>query len=384
MPEKHHLDTRVVHAGELDPTVHGAVVLPIFQTAMYETGGGEDYHDIRYIRLNNSPNHQVLHDKLASLEGAEAGLVTASGMAAISTALLTVLGAGDHLLAQDVLYGGTHSMIVHDFPKLGIEVDFVDGADPDSWESKRKPNTKAIYVETISNPLISVPALDQVPAFAKANGLVSLIDNTFASPVNYRPAEHGYDLSLHSATKYLNGHNDIVAGAVVGDGELVEQVRHKLNHLGGSLDPHACFLLNRGIMTLALRIARQNESALAIARFLEEHPGISRVNYAGLVSSPHHERAKASLDGFGGMLSFELGGGADAAQRMLDRATIPMIAPSLGGVESLLTRPATTSHQSLSPEARAAIGIGDGLVRMSVGVESPDDLIDDLGNALEA
>jgi len=384
MPEKHQIDTRVVHAGELDPTVHGAVVLPIFQTAMFETGGGEDYHDIRYIRLNNCPNHQVLHDKLASLESAEAGLVTASGMAAISTALLTVLGAGDHLIAQDVLYGGTHSMIVHDFPKLGIEVDFVDGADPDSWEAKRKPNTKAIYVETISNPLITVPALAQVPAFAKANGLVSMIDNTFASPVNFRPAEHGYDLSLHSATKYLNGHNDIVAGAVVGDGDLVEQVRHKLNHLGGSLDPHACFLLNRGIMTLALRIARQNESALAIARFLDEHPAISNVNYAGLVSSPHHERAKAWLDGYGGMMSFELAGGADAAQKLLDLATIPMIAPSLGGVESLLTRPATTSHQSLSPEARAAIGISDGLVRMSVGVESVDDLIDDLGRALDA
>jgi len=351
---------------------------------MYETGGGEEYHDIRYIRLNNSPNHQVLHDKLASLENAEAGLVTASGMAAISTALLTVLGTGDHLLAQDVLYGGTHSMIVHDFPKLGIEVDFVDGADPESWEAKRRPTTKAIYVETISNPLISVPALEQVPAFAKANGLVSMIDNTFASPVNFRPAEHGYDLSLHSATKYLNGHNDIVAGAVVGNGELVEQVRHKLNHLGGSLDPHACFLLNRGIMTLGLRIARHNESALAIARFLDEHPAISNVNYAGLVTSPHHERAKASLDGFGGMMSFELVGGAGAAQKLLDRATIPMIAPSLGGVESLLTRPATTSHQSLSPEARAAIGISDGLVRMSVGVEATGDLIDDLGRALDA
>ena len=384
MPDQRHIDTRVIHAGRLDPTVQGAVVLPIFQTAMYETGADEDYHDIRYIRLNNSPNHQVLHDKLASLEGAEAGLVTASGMAAISTSLLTVLGTGDHLLAQDVLYGGTHSMIVHDFPKLGIEVDFVDGADPDSWESKRKPNTKAIYVETLSNPLIGVPALEQVPVFAKANGLVSLIDNTFASPVNFRPAEHGYDLSLHSATKYLNGHTDIVAGAVVGSRDLVEQVRHKLNHLGGSLDPHACFLLNRGIMTLALRIARQNESALAIARFLEEHPGVSRVNYAGLVSSPHHERAKASLDGFGGMLSFELDGGAEAAGRMLERASIPMIAPSLGGVESLLTRPATTSHQSISPEDRAALGISDGLVRMSVGIESPDDLIDDLGHALEA
>ena len=382
MPDKRHIDTRVVHAGKLDPTVRGAVVLPIFQTAMYETGVDEDYHDIRYIRLNNSPNHQVLHGKLASLEGAEAGLVTASGMAAISTSLLTVLGTGDHMLAQNVLYGGTHSMIVHDFPKLGIEVDFVDGADPDSWESKRKPNTKAIYVETISNPLISVPALEQVPAFAKANGLVSLIDNTFASPVNFRPAEHGYDLSLHSATKYLNGHTDSVAGAVVGSSDLVEQVRHKLNHLGGSLDPHACFLLNRGIMTLALRIARQNESAMAIARFLEEHPGVSRVNYAGLVSSPHHERARASLDGFGGMLSFELGGGAEAAQQMLERATIPMIAPSLGGVESLVCFPTRMTHHAIPEAEKQKMGITDSLVRLSVGIEAMEDLVADIDQAL--
>ena len=384
MARERSIETRAVHAGKPATSIEGAVVMPIFQTAMYETVSDEDYHDIRYLRLNNSPNHLLIHDKLASLESAEAGLVTASGMAAISTALLTFLGAGDHMLAQDVLYGGTHSMILHDFPKLGIEVDFIDGADPESWGAKLKPNTKAIYVETISNPLIGVPELKAVPEFAKANNLVSLIDNTFASPVNFRPAEHGYDLALHSATKYLNGHTDIVAGAVVGRAGLVEQVRHKLNHLGGSLDPHACFLLNRGLVTLPLRIARQNDSALRIARFLDGHPAVSRVNYAGLVSSPHHERAKAALDGFGGMLSFDLAGGADAARRLLDRATIPMIAPSLGGVETLLTLPAATSHQSISPEDRAALGIGDGLVRMSVGIESPDDLIDDLGSALDA
>ena len=384
MAREHSIDTRAVHAGKPDSPVEGAVVMPIFQTAMFETVSDENYHDIHYLRLNNSPNHLLLHDKLASLESAEAGLVTASGMAAISTALLTVLGAGDHMLAQDVLYGGTHSMVNHDFPKLGIEVDFIDGADPDSWESRLKPNTKAIYVETISNPLIGVPELKAVPEFAKAHNLVSFIDNTFASPINFRPAEHGYDLALHSATKYLNGHTDIVAGAVVGKAELVEQVRYKLNHLGGSLDPHACFLLNRGLTTLALRIARQNESALRIARILDEHPAVTRVNYAGLESSPHHERARAALDGFGGMLSFDLAGGADAARRLLDGVRIPLVAPSLGGAESLLTLPAATSHQSVSPEDRAALGIGDGLVRMSVGIESADDLIEDLTSTLDA
>ena len=268
---EHHVDTRLVHAGEPEPRHHGAVVLPIFQTAMFENRGDEGYHDLRYIRLNNTPNHEVLHKKLAIIENAEAALVTASGMAAISTALLTVLKTGDHLLIQDCTYGGTDSFVTHEFAAFGITYDKIDAADPASWKAKLKPNTRAIYVESIANPVMSVADVGAAAVFAKDHGLVSMIDNTFASPINFRPAEWGFDLSLHSCTKYMNGHNDIVAGAVIGRGDLIEEIRHKLNHLGGSLDPHACFLLQRGMMTMGLRVRHQNVSGLAIARFLDEH-----------------------------------------------------------------------------------------------------------------
>jgi cystathionine beta-lyase/cystathionine gamma-synthase len=383
--ETNHIETKVVRAGEPDPRHDGAIVMPIYQTAMFETRGDEgSYHDVRYTRLNNTPNHLVLHAKLAALENAEAALVTASGMAAISTALLTVLSQGDHLLIQDVLYGGTHTFVTHDFASMGIEYDLIDGADPASWKAKLRSNTRALYMESIANPLMSVSDLAAATSFAKEHGLVSMIDNTFASPVNFRPAEWGFDLSLHSATKYLNGHNDIIAGAVIGRADRVEQVRLKLNHLGGSLDPHACYLLHRGIKTLALRVHHQNVSALAIARFLEEHDAVERVNYPGLVGNASHERAADFFDGFGGMLSFDLKGGVKSAERLFDRVELPIIAPSLGGVDTLFTRPALTSHRGLTAEERARAGIGDGLVRMSVGIEATEDLIDDLSRALEA
>jgi cystathionine beta-lyase/cystathionine gamma-synthase len=381
-----HIETKVIHAGEPHPRLNGAVVMPIFQTAMFETksDGTAGYHDLRYIRLNNTPNHVALHTKLAAIENAEAALVTSSGMAAITTALLTILSGGDHLLIQDCTYGGTHSFVTHEFSRYGIAYDIIDATDPASWKSKLRPTTKAIYVEAIANPVMSVSDLAAAVDFAKEHGLVSMVDNTFASPMNFRPAEWGFDLSLHSCTKYMNGHNDIVAGAVIGRAELVEQVRLNLNHLGGSLDPHACYLLHRGMKTLALRVRYQNVSALAIARFLDEHPSVASVNYPGLIGNPHHERAAEFFDGFGGMLSFNLEGGARAADRMLDRVELPVIAPSLGGVDSLMTLPAKTSHRLLSPEERARIGIGDGLVRMSVGIEATDDLIDDLKQALES
>jgi len=381
--EHMHVDTKLIHAGEPEPRHDGAVVLPIFQTAMFETRGSQDYHDIRYIRLNNSPNHKALHAKLAALENAEAALVTSSGMAAISTALLTVLKQGDHLLIQDCTYGGTDSFVTHEFANFGIEFDKIDAADPQSWSAKLRPNTRAIYVEAIANPVMSVADVGAAAEFARAHGLVSMIDNTFATPINFRPAEWGFDLSLHSGTKYMNGHNDIVAGAVIGRADLVEEVRHKLNHLGGALDPHACFLLHRGMMTMALRVRHQNVSALAIARFLEEHDAIAHVNYPGLISNPHYERAAEFFDGFGGMLSFEPRGGTAAASRLMERVRLALIAPSLGGVTSLMTRPAYTSHALVDPAERRRLGINDELIRMSVGIEATDDLIDDLNEALK-
>ena len=379
-----HLDTKLIHAGEPEPRIEGAVTMPIFQSSTFEYAGQTSYHDLKYIRLSNTPNHRVLHAKIAALEGAEAALVTASGMAAVSTALLALLGAGDHLLVQTGLYGGTHDLLTRDFPALGIELDFIDPDAPATWAAKLRPRTKAIYVETLSNPLLQIGDLDAVTAFARERGIVSIIDNTFASPVNYRPAERGFDLSLHSCTKYMNGHDDIVAGAVIGRAALVEATSRKLSHLGGALDPHAAFLLHRGLKTLGVRVRQQNKSALELARVLERHPAVERVYYPGLASHPRHDRARALFDGFGGMLSFELAGGLEAAARLFGRLELPICAPSLGGVETLITRPTTTSHAGMSPEERQRAGISDALVRLSVGIEDTEDLIADLEQALAA
>jgi len=237
-----YLETKAVHAGHPSPRIAGAVSMPIFQSAMFEYAGETSYHDLKYIRLNNTPSHVALHGKLAALESGEAALVAASGMAAISTTLLTVLSPGDRLIAQDCLYGGTHDFLTTECAKLGIAADFVDGNDPRSWEQRLQPTTRAIYVESITNPRLQVADLEAGVRFAKAHGLVSMIDNTFATPVNFRPLEHGFDLALHSCTKYLNGHSDIVAGAVIGSKEWIERITHRLNHLGGSLDrmPASC------------------------------------------------------------------------------------------------------------------------------------------------
>jgi len=377
------LDTKLIHAGEPQPRILGAVTLPIFQSVTFEHRGPPSYHDVKYIRLNNTPNHLALHQKLAALENAEAALVTASGMAAVSTTLLTVLSSGDHMLVQDCLYGGTHGFLTHECPSFGISVDSIDANDPASWKRKLRPKTRAIYVETMTNPLLEVGDLRATVEFANTHSLVSIIDNTFATPVNFRPAELGFDLSIHSCTKYMNGHDDIAAGAVIGRVAWIEKIMRRLNHLGGSLDPHAAFLLHRGMKTLGVRVRHQNQSALRIARFLEAHPAVARVNYPGIESHPHHGRAGQLFDGFGGTLSFELIGGVAAADRLMAAVQLAISAPSLGGVETLIMRPAMISHAGLSPQERARMGIGDGLVRLSVGLETPEDLVDDLDQALQ-
>ncbi|MBW2028732.1 MAG: aminotransferase class I/II-fold pyridoxal phosphate-dependent enzyme [Deltaproteobacteria bacterium] len=380
--EDRHIETKLIHTGEPSPPILGAVSMPIFQSSTFEYAGQESYHDLKYIRLNNTPNHIALHEKLAALEGAERALVTASGMAAITTTLLSVLTTGDHLLAQDCLYGGTHDFLTKDFRDYGITYDFIKGNDPDSWKNKLRPNTRAIMVETITNPLLQVIDLEEVVRFARTHNLISIIDNTFASPINFRPPEWGFDISLHSCTKYLNGHSDIVAGAVIGKKGLIEKITRKLDHLGGCLDPHACFLLHRGIKTLAVRVRYQNESASKIAHFLDAHPAVKKVNYPGLENHPNHGRATRLFDGYGGMLSFELKGGIEAAERFIQKTTLPFVAPSLGGIETLITRPVTTSHSGLSPEERNRMGISEDLVRVSVGIESTEDLISDFEQAL--
>ncbi len=381
------LDTKLIHGGEPEPRILGAVAMPIFQSVTFEMDAGEArggyHHGARYIRLNNTPNHEVLHRKLAMLETAEAALVTASGMAAITTTLLTVLTSGDRVLAQRCLYGGTHGFFSDECAALGIGVDWIDAGDPGSWQRKLSPSTRAIYVETMTNPLLEVADLEAVVAFARAHELVSVIDNTFASPVNFRPPELGFDLSIHSCTKYLNGHDDIAAGAVIGSAEWIEKITRRLNHLGGSLDPHAAFLLYRGMKTLGLRVRHQNESASKIAHFMAAHSAVSCVNYPGLETHRDHERARKLFDGFGGTLSFELRGGRVAAEQFMAAARLPILAPSLGGVETLVMRPAMISHAGLSPRERESLGIGEGLVRLSVGLESVEDLLADLDQALQ-
>ena len=376
------IQTQLIHVGEETKAHGGAVALPVFQSATFEHRGDTPYDEIKYARLNNTPNHGVLHEKLARIAGGEAALVAASGMAAITTALLTVLKKGDHLLAQNGLYGGTHSFLACEIGDFGIDVDFVPGDEPEAWEKLRRPQTRAIYVETMSNPLLEVADLPSVVAFAHSHGLVSLIDNTFASPVNFRPLEMGFDLSLHSGTKYLNGHSDIVAGCVIGARDWVNRIAHRLNLMGGCLDPHACFLLLRGMKTLWLRVQKQNENARALASFLDAHPAVLRVNYPGLSSHPQRDRASALFDGCGGVLSFEARGDRRVADGIIARLQLPISAPSLGGVETLITRPAQTSHAGLTVEEREAAGISDDLIRVAVGIEASEDLCADFERAL--
>jgi len=375
-------DTLLVHAGEPRPRVDGAVSMPIFQSSTFEETEARGYHDIRYARLSNTPSHESLHQKLAALEGAEAALATASGMAAVSAALFSVMRAGDHLIAQDGLYGGTHDLIRHDLPRLGIEHTFVPGDDPASWERALTPRTRVFYVEAMTNPLVRVGDLPAAVSFARAHGLTSIIDNTFATPLGFQPLRRGFDLVIHSATKYLNGHSDLIAGALMGSAERVRTAKKTVDHLGGSLDPHACFLLQRGLKTLAVRFRQQCATALTVAQFLERNPAVAKVNHLGLASHPNHARARELFAFYGAMMSFEIRGGAQAAEKMFRRLTVPLHAPSLGGPETLVTRPAATSHAGLSPEERARIGIGDGLVRVSIGLEASEDLIEDFGKAL--
>jgi cystathionine gamma-lyase len=377
------LDTLLIHAGEPKPSHQGAVVPPIYQssTFLYE-GTIDDYGAVRYIRLSNTPSHAILHAKLAALEGGEAALAFASGMGAISSVLLTVLGSGGHLLHQDCLYGGTHHFVKQDLPAFGHSATSLPaGSGPEEWKKLVRPTTRAVYVEALTNPLLEVMDFEAVTGFAREHGLVSIIDATFASPVNFRPLEVGFDLVIHSATKYMNGHTDLVAGCVIGTAERIGKIRSLSSHLGAALDPHACFLLHRGLKTLALRVRAQNDSALAIARWLERSSLCKRVVYPGLPSHSSHVLARRYLSGFGGMLSFELPGGVREAQELIRALEIPYEAPSLGGVETLVTRPATTSHAGVPRAERERLGITDGLIRLSVGIEATSDLVADLEQA---
>ena len=375
------LDTRSIHAGEPDPRIEGAVTLPIFQTATYTHDDPEA--SPRYVRHNNSPNHEALHDKLAALAQTESALVTASGMAAISSTLLSLLGAGDHLVAPRGLYGGTLDLFDDLLPQFDIGHTLVAEDTPEAWAAAVRPNTTVLYAESIANPLLKVPDLAAMVDFADAHDLVAVIDNTFASPVNLRPAGLGFDIVLHSATKYLGGHSDLAAGVVAGPDDLLDDVRHTTKLLGGMLDPHACFLLHRSLKTLGVRVRQQNDTAQAVAEALAAHDAIERVRYPGLSAHPDHDRARTLLDGFGGMVSFDLASAAHV-DAFFDALSLPIRAPSLGGVETLITQPIHTSHKNVDPAVRDELRITERFVRLSVGLEGAEDLVDDITTALDA
>ena len=374
-------DTRSVHAGEPIPRIEGAVALPIFQTATYTHDDPEA--SPRYVRYNNSPSHEALHGKLAALAQTESALVTASGMAAISSALLSLLGAGDHLVAPRGLYGGTLDLFDDLLPQFDIGHTLVAEDTPEAWAAAVQPNTTVLYAESIANPLLEVPDLAAMVDVADANDLVAVIDNTFASPVNLRPAELGFDVVLHSGTKYLGGHSDLAAGVVAGPNDLLDGVRHTTKLLGGMLDPHACFLLHRSLKTLGVRVRQQNETAQAVAEALDHHDGVARVRYPGLPSHPDHDRVRALLDGFGGMVSFNLAPQSQV-DAFFDALSLPVRAPSLGGVETLITQPIHTSHKNVDPAVRDELRITERFVRLSVGLEGAEDLVDDITTALDA
>lgn len=376
--------TRSVHGGERRPGPEGSIVFPIYQSTVYATKPGtDDPDDIDYIRLSNTPSQAYLHDKLAALEGAEAAVATASGMSAMTTILATYLQSGDHMIAAEGLYGGTYTYVAQHARRSGLRHTFVDAQSPGSWEEALTPETKVFVVEGISNPMMRIPDLEGVVSFARSHGLVSVIDNTFASPINFKPLAIGFDVCFHSATKYLNGHSDVVAGCAAGGRSAIESIRRSLNQLGGSLDPHAGFLLARSLKTLALRVRAQNENASKLAGFLEDDPRVAEVHYPGLVSHPDHERGRRLMSGFGGMLSFRLAGTSPGeVDEALARLGIAYVATSLGSVETLVTRPAATSHAALTVEQRERVGITDDLVRVSCGVEDADDLVADFDQAM--
>ncbi|QAU23892.1 aminotransferase class I/II-fold pyridoxal phosphate-dependent enzyme [Dyella sp. M7H15-1] len=378
------LQTDIIHAGENAKREYGSIVTPIFQSSIFVNRNDGDYDGIRYIRLNNTPTHLALHEKLVRLEQGEAALAVASGMAAITSVMLGCLRSGDHVLVQESLYGGTHAFVKEDLGDYGIAFDFINIDDPGQWREVLRPNTRMIYTEAVSNPIMRVIDHRAVVAFARQYGLVSVIDATLASPVNFRPLHLGYDLVVHSATKYLNGHSDVMAGAIVGSAEHIRHIRHKVNHLGCSLNPLDCFLLHRGMRTLAVRIREQNANALRLAEYLSRHAGVRRVNYPGLSDNRYHALASSLFDGFGGVLSMDVDSERYDAGRIVAAVNLYADAVSLGSIESLITRPAFTSHSGMSVEDRRRAGIDDDLIRISVGLELADDLIVDLDQAFAA
>jgi cystathionine beta-lyase/cystathionine gamma-synthase len=380
--ERHGLSTTVIHGGA-EPYRPGDPVVPgIVQSVNYvqEVGTAAG---LKYTRYANTPNADRVQKRLAQLEGAEAALVLSSGMGATACAMLALLRPGDHLLASNFIYGGTHRLFTEEFVRHGIQVTLVDPLEPRAWRKRLRKETRALFMESPVNPTCRVLDLRPISYLTKEVGLALVVDSTFASPVNFRPLEHGADVVIHSATKYLNGHSDVLAGVVAGTEPYIQEVLQKEIVWGQTPDPMALWLLERGLKPLDVRVCRQNENAMRIAVWAADRKEIKRVHYPGLSGHPDHEIAREMLDGFGGMLAIELTGGGKAADRFLRRLKVITHAASLGGVESLVSEPRYSSHAGLSSEERTRIGIPDGFLRLSVGIEDADDIIADLEQALK-
>jgi len=381
--------TQAIHAGE--PNKHGVGVgvgPDICRTSTFTFSSTEEMKRWAegkskayiYTRYGN-PTLSIAEGKIAALEGAEAAVVTASGMAAISNALLSALRQGDEVISTAQTYGGTYRLMRDEFPNWGIGVKRAETS-LEGIESLVTERTKVLYVETPTNPTLRLVDLNKAIAFAKKHKLISIIDNTFATPLLQKPVELGFDMVVHSATKYLGGHSDVIAGAAAGSKRWMDRIRHMIIDLGGSMDPEAAFLLIRGLKTLGLRVERGCSNALAVAQFLEKHPKVARVHYPGLKSHPDHALAKRQMKGFGSMLAFDLKGGLPAARRVCDRVQLFLLAASLGGPESLVVLPIYSSHYNMSAEELARVSVTAGTVRVSVGLEDAEDLIADLKQAL--
>ena len=383
---QHRPETEAVRGGANLDKKNGPFATPIYQTSTFEVTDNDQQvratdTDMFYTRYGN-PTLTVVESAIATLEGADAALLFASGMGAITTSILALLKSGDHIVAQRDIYGGASRFFTQWLPKLGIETTLVDTVEYEQHEQAIRGNTKVLYLESPTNPTLRVIDLHRTAALAKKHGLISMIDSTFATPINQRPVEFGIDLILHSGTKYLGGHSDLIAGIVAGRQDLIDKIHQTRTTLGGVMDPHAAWLLLRGIKTLAVRVQRQNESALRIAEFLAQHAKVRRVHYPFLQGHPQHAIAMKQMGGGGGMLSFEVEGTGEDAKRMTEALRLFTLAPSLGGVDSLVSIPVLTSHAMISSDQRQKMGVTEQLIRLSVGIENADDLIADLENAL--
>jgi len=381
-PKKPSLATLAIH-GARETHAHGdAVVEPLVQSVnhLQKPGTGEG---LLYTRYGNTPNAARVQKRIAMLEGAESSLLLSSGMAATACALLALLRPGDHLLSSEYIYGGTYRLFMEEFVRMGIDVELVNPWEPRVWRKHLRKETRAIFLETPVNPTCRVLDLRPISFLTRNSGIALVVDSTFASPINFRPLEHGADVVIHSATKYLNGHHDVLMGVVCGSEPYIDEVLQKEMLWGQTPDPFACWMLERGLKTLDVRVKRSNESAQEVAEWALKRKEIAAVHYPGLKSHPDHQVAKELLDGFGGMLALELKGGGKAADRLLKRLKLITHAPSLGGVDSLVSEPRYTSHSKMTSAQRAAIGIPDGFLRFSIGLESADDIIADLEQALK-